>query len=157
MTPTIRACTAADAAAIGELATEFQHHLRAHGSQTDFHWGAAEYLRDGFGADPAFEGLVAEVDGRVVGFALYDSGYDTAQGERYVYLIDLFVSAPFRRMGVGEALMREVGAIGRRRGAGSIAWSVLKDDLAARRFYEKQGARYIDESRVMWCPIPVLS
>lgn len=157
MSPTIRRATPDDAATIGRLAAEFQGHLRAHGSGADFRWGAAEYLRDGFGPDAAFAGVVAEVDDQVAGFALYGSGYDTTRGERYVYLIDLFVSAAHRRRGVGEALMRAVGEIGRRRGAESIAWSVLKDDRAARSFYEKLGARYVDESRVMWCPIPAPS
>ena len=32
--------------------------------------------RDGFGADPAFRVLIAEVDDIVVGYALYFSGYE---------------------------------------------------------------------------------
>lgn len=156
MPPTIRRATVADAPAIGELAAEFQTCLRAQGSQGEFRWGADEYLRDGFGADPAFQGVVAEDGGRPVGFALYASGYDTTRGERYLYLIDLFVTAEYRRRGVGQALMRAIGEIGRRRGAESVAWSVLQGDVAARSFYEKLGARYVDDSRVMWCPIPAL-
>ena len=156
MPPTIRRATAADAHAIGELAAEFQAYLRAQGSQGEFRWGADEYLRDGFGADPAFQGVVAEEGGRPVGFALCDRGYDTTRGERYVYLIDLFVAASHRRRGVGQALMRAIGEIGRRRGAESVAWSVLTSDRAARSFYEKLGARYVDNSQVMWCPIPDL-
>lgn len=150
----IRPAIAADADTIGTLAAEFQAYLRSVGSETDFDWGAAKYLRDGFGADPAFEGVVAEVDGRVGGFALYHWGYDTDRGERYLYLMDLFVSGPYRGKGVGGALMARLGAIGQGRGATLIAWSVMKENRSAVRFYEGIGARSVDDQQVMWCPIP---
>src|SRR5512132_1185872 len=106
MTIEIRQCTADDAEAIASLATEFQSYLHELGDETDFDWGAAKYLADGFGETPAFEGLVAEVDSRVVGYALYHFGYDTDRGQRLIYLIDLFVSQLCRRAGIGDKLMQ---------------------------------------------------
>ena len=155
MTIAIRQSTADDAEAIGSLAAEFQSYLHELGDETDFDWGAAKYLADGFGDNPAFEGLVAEVDSRVVGYALYHFGYDTDRGERLVYLIDLFVSQPFRRVGVGDKLMQCLSDVARSRRAEYIVWSVLKGNSLATRFYERLGARHANGLHFMLWPIKV--
>ncbi|MCI0387158.1 MAG: hypothetical protein MOB07_00070 [Acidobacteria bacterium] len=77
MTLNIRAASADDAEAVGRLAQQFADYLRSLGDTTDFKLNAQTYLRDGFGANPAFSGLVAELDGNIVGYLLYHSGYDT--------------------------------------------------------------------------------
>jgi ribosomal protein S18 acetylase RimI-like enzyme len=154
MPTTIRPSTREDAEAIGALAAEFQAYLKAAGSRGDFDWGTAKYLRDGFGTDRAFEGIVAEEEGRVVAYALYHFGYDTDRGERYLYLIDLFVSAPFRGRGIGEAMMGRLTEIGRKRGAELMAWSVLTQNSAAVRFYRRLGAAAVDDQLTMYRPIP---
>ena len=105
---TIRAATDADAQAIGRLEQEFQACLRALGDQTAFAFTAETYLRDGFGPNPAFAGLVAELAGKVVGYLLYHLGYDTDRALRLMYVIDLYVREAKRRCGAGEALMRAV-------------------------------------------------
>jgi ribosomal protein S18 acetylase RimI-like enzyme len=110
-------------------------------------------LRDGFGEDPAFEGIVAEVDSSVVAFALYHGGYDTDHGQRLIHLIDLFVSEPFRRRGIGEKLMQRIFEIGQIKGAELVLWSVYKPNASALRFYEKLGAKYADGLHFMWCPV----
>lgn len=154
MPTTIRPATRDDAEAIGTLAAEFQAYLRAAGSRGDFAWGAAQYLRDGFGADHAFEGIVAEEEGRVIAYALFHFGYDTDRGERYLYLIDLFVSASYRGRGIGELLMGRLTEIGRERGAELLAWSVLTRNAAAIRFYRRLGAVPVDDQLTMYRPIP---
>jgi ribosomal protein S18 acetylase RimI-like enzyme len=145
----IRQATAADADAIGRLAAEFQAYLRSLGDTADFKWGAQEYLADGFGEHPAFEGLVEEFDSVVVAYALYPFGYDTDRGQRLVYLIDLFVSEPFRRLRIGEKLMDRVCDIGRRANAELVVWTVFRQNSAASRFYEKLGARHADDLYLM--------
>jgi GNAT superfamily N-acetyltransferase len=149
----IRQSTVDDAESIGRLAAEFQSYLRALGDERDFDWDARKYLRDGFGEDPAFEGLVAEVDSSVVGYALYHFGYDTDRGQRLVYLIDLFVSQPFRRAGIGDKLMHCLSEVGRSRRAEYLVWSVLKGYSLATRFYERLGATHADDLHFMLWPI----
>ncbi|WP_372783685.1 N-acetyltransferase family protein, partial [Litorivivens sp.] len=94
------------------------------------------YRRDGFGADPAFRALIAEVDGMVAGYALYFSGYDTDRATRGVYLADLYVEAEFRRYGVGRALMKAAAQACRDLGGEWMFWSVLKRNRVARKFYK---------------------
>ncbi len=155
MNLSIRQSTANDAEAIGRLAAEFQSYLRSLGDRTEFDWGAAKYLRDGFRADRAFEGIVAEIDSRVVGYALYHFGYDTDHGQRFIFMIDLYVTQSLRRAGIGERLMGRLAEIGQSRGAECIVWSVAKSNVPATQFYEKMGATYLDEQRFMQMSIPL--
>lgn len=138
---TIRPAIESDAETIGALAAEFQAYLRGLGDRTDFAWGAQEFLRDGFGERAAFAGLVAELDGNVVGYALYHDGYETDRGRRLVHLIDLYVQEGSRRRGVGRALMQRVAELSRDRGVEIVFWSVYKPNALASAFYERFGAR----------------
>src|SRR4051812_38978637 len=52
---------------------------------------------------PAAECLLAFVDRTPVGFALFFTTYSTFLARPGLYLEDLFVSAPFRRRGIGKA------------------------------------------------------
>lgn len=94
------------------------------------------YKRDGFGPEPAFRVLLAEVDGMAAGYALYFSGYDTDRAARGVYLADLYVDTEYRRYGVGRALMKAVARACDELGGEWMFWSVLKRNRVARKFYK---------------------
>lgn len=145
----IRPATATDAAAIGVLIAEFQAYLRALGDRTQYRFGPAEYLRDGFGDDPAFECAVAELNATITGYLLYHFGYDTDHGQRLLYIVDLYVQQAARGQGIGAALMRHAAAIGAAHGAGAMLWEVYKPNLRALRFYERLGAMYISDKHIM--------
>ncbi len=154
MTIDIRTATASDSPAIGALASEFHTYLRSLGDPTEFRFGADAYLRDGFGPKPAFDGLVAEAFGIIVGYALFHDGYETDRGRRVIHLIDLYVQESRRRQGIGNALLRRVADVGQGRGAEILNWSVYKPNELAARFYEKLGARYITGLHWMVLDIP---
>ena len=135
------------------LAAEFQAYLRSLGDTTDFAWGAVEYLRDGFGENRAFEGIVADLGVGVGGYLLDDFGYDTDRGQRLIFVIDLYVKVAARRHGVGTALMDRAAEIGRSRGAELMLWSVYEPNELALRFYEKVGAKYVEGLHFMSLPI----
>ncbi|MEO8430450.1 MAG: GNAT family N-acetyltransferase [Acidobacteriota bacterium] len=86
------------------------------------------------------EALVAEVDRRVEGVALFYEGLGTFRAKPFIYLEDLVISEAARGRGAGEALMaalaREVVA----RGALRLEWTVLDWNEGAIRFYERLGA-----------------
>jgi GNAT superfamily N-acetyltransferase len=94
------------------------------------------YLRDGFGPNPAFRGLVAELEGEIAGYAVYYPGYDTDTATRGVYLADLFVREQARRQGIGRALVSGVAEHCRALGGRWMFWSVLRHNKAGRRFYK---------------------
>ncbi len=76
MAVSIRPAVASDAEAVANMGREFVDYLRALGDAKAHSLTAEEYLRDGFGDDPAFTGLIAELDGDTVGYLLYTPGYD---------------------------------------------------------------------------------
>jgi GNAT superfamily N-acetyltransferase len=151
---TIRKATVADADVIGELAKQFQAYLRALGDRTQFEFTAETYRRDGFGPCPAFAGLVAELDGEVVGYLLYHFGYDTDRAMRLMFVIDLYVQETKRRRGIGEELMRAAARICRETGSRELMWSVFIPNKLASRFYERLGAKYLQELKLMYWPVP---
>jgi GNAT superfamily N-acetyltransferase len=106
------------------------------------HMTAAIVRRDGFGTNPAFSCLVAELAGRAVGYALHCPDYDTDRLCRSVYLGDLYVEKAARRRGIATALMAATAEAGRLRGAEIMVWGVLNDNTAARRFYATIGREW---------------
>ena len=100
-------------------------------------FSAESFCRDGFGEHAAFSTIVAELDGNLVGYAVYYPGYDTDSATRGIYLADLYVDESRRRKGVGRALLTGLAAETRRNGARWMFWSVLKRNRGARRFYRK--------------------
>jgi GNAT superfamily N-acetyltransferase len=101
----------------------------------------AEDLRDTlFGARPAAEALIAELDGAPAGFALFFSNYSTFLAKPGIYLEDLFVKPEMRRRGVGRALFTHVARLAVERNCGRFEWSVLDWNEPAIAFYRSLGA-----------------
>lgn len=100
---------------------------------------AADIARDGFGADPAFEALLADLDGVPVGLCLFFGSYSTWRGRRGLYVQDLVVREGARGLGVGERLLTEVAALCAARGGCYLRLSVEVDNTAAQRFYRRAG------------------
>ena len=87
MTIEIRAARPEDGATVAAMVAA----LSAHEGQSPPAFSAATFRRDGFGTDRAFETLIAERDGAVVGYALFQPAYSTEVGVRGTYLCDLYV------------------------------------------------------------------
>jgi GNAT superfamily N-acetyltransferase len=120
--------------------------LSAHEGQAPPAFSEATFRRDGFGADRAFDTLIAEWDGVVVGYALFQPAYSTEEGVRGTYLCDLYVDPAQRRRGVAMALMAAVAQAGARAGGRFLTWNALKDNAEADAFYGPIGRR---EDRVV--------
>jgi GNAT superfamily N-acetyltransferase len=149
MSVTIRHANPNDAESIAELASELHAYLKGLGDETEFHFTASTYLRDGFGEEPAFLALVAEFDAVVVGYAILHLGYDTDYSRREAYLDDLFVREASRGHGVGRALMTCAADTARSHGAEVLWWGVYERNTSALRFYETLGAKYVSGLRFM--------
>jgi len=149
MSVTIRAATPHDAESVASLGREFVAYLQALGDPHPHCLSAEEYLRDGFGENPGFSGLIAELDGQVVGDLLYCRSYDNDLGGRILYIIDLFVRENARRRGVARALMQEAGNICRRGGGHGLLWCVYTRNKAATAFYENLGAKHFQTLKFM--------
>lgn len=92
--------------------------------------------RDLFGADPWATALIAESNGRAVGYAVLCRVYHAQHGKRGLYLHHLFVAADARGRGIGKLLvaasLREAG----RQGCAFLVVGTRPDNIEAQRFYE---------------------
>lgn len=104
-----------------------------------------DLLRDGFGERPLFYVTLAHWDGIPAGFAFWFFTYSTWQGKPSMYLEDLFVRPPFRKRGIGKALLIELARIAVEKGCGRFQWQVLDWNTPAIDFYRTLGAKPVKE------------
>jgi GNAT superfamily N-acetyltransferase len=94
-----------------------------------------------FGDRPYAEVVLAEDDGRPVGFALFFHNFSTFLGRPGIYLEDLFVLPEQRGRGIGRMLLAHLARLAVERGCGRLEWAVLDWNRNAIKFYERLGAR----------------
>lgn len=102
-----------------------------------------------FGVRPAAEVVIAEVDGTPAGIALFFHNFSTFLGLPGIYLEDLFVRPAFRGKGIGRALLAHLAGLALARGCGRLEWAVLDWNAPAIGFYQRLGARAMDDWTVM--------
>ena len=136
MRPTVRAARADDAEALAALIRELN---AQQGDPTD-RSDAATVRRDGFGAAPRFQALLAEADGVPVGYALFVPAYETAHALAGLYVADLYVTPSHRRRGVGRALLGALAAEARTRGVGFLWWVSRAWNADAHAFFRRVAA-----------------
>lgn len=100
--------------------------------------------RHGFGPNPCFETLIAELDGEPAGMALFHTRFSTWLGQPTLFLEDIFVTEATRKHGVGRKLITGLARIALERGWGRIDFHVL-DWNPARGFYEHLGFEHARE------------
>jgi len=109
----------------------------------------ADLERDGFGDDPIFYSVIAEVDSKPAGFALYFFNYSTWVGRPGLFVEDLFVTPEMRRQGIGKALLVHLAAVAVGKGCQRMQWKVLDWNHPAIEFYQSLGVTFEDE----WCNV----
>jgi GNAT superfamily N-acetyltransferase len=104
-------------------------------------------LRDGFGPAPRYELLLGALDGRPVAYALYFFTYSSFLARPTLFLEDLFVRPDARRHGMGGALLRALAEAALAADCGRMEWAALTWNRLAIDFYERLGARALEEWR----------
>lgn len=97
-----------------------------------------ELLREWLFEKEKAEVLLAEVDGIVVGSALFFHNFSTFLGRAGIYLEDLFVRPEYRGRGYGKALLQKLASITVERGCGRLEWSCLDWNQPSIDFYTKR-------------------
>lgn len=141
---TIRPAREEDFPAVAELEDLL---LRLHaGRRPDvFQYTPGHYRQEWYEAFLSGEnlGLMAEVDGQIVGMclskvAMTDAGPILRQ-RKDCKIEDLAVFPAFRRRGIASALLRETEALARSRGCQSVQLNVWALDREAAQLYERAG------------------
>ena len=101
---------------------------------------------DGFGTKPLFECIVAEINKRIIGMAIYYPRYSTWNGPT-IHLEDLIVSEQYKGKGIGTQLYSNFIKMAFNSGVKRIEWNVLDWNSPAINFYKKSGAKVLDDWR----------
>jgi GNAT superfamily N-acetyltransferase len=104
-----------------------------------------DVIRDGFGETPRFRVLLAEYDGKIAGYALFFPFYSSFQGRPALFLDDLYVREPFRKLGVGAALLAHVCQTAIREDYFCVRCEMLDWNQPSIDFYSKLNAVFMNE------------
>jgi GNAT superfamily N-acetyltransferase len=99
------------------------------------------FTESGFGENPVWWCLVAELDNVIVGFALYYIRFSTWKGQR-MYLEDLLVTNEHRGKGIGKLLMNALMDVAKNKQLNAICWQVLDWNEPAINFYKKYNTTF---------------
>lgn len=132
----IRFATAEDCPRILELINELAVYERAPEEVTVT---LDHFIDAGFGKTPVWKAFVAELDNKIVGFALYYTRYSTWKGCR-LYLEDFIVTEEFRGKGLGKILFEKVIEEVKNGNYSGMVWQVLDWNEPAINFYNKYKA-----------------
>lgn len=91
-----------------------------------------------------FEFFVAEINGKIIGIALYYYKYSTWKG-RCIYLDDIVVKEEYRNKGIGKQLMNALIDVAKKEKVRKLEWQVLKWNTPAIEFYKKYPTIFDDE------------
>lgn len=104
----------------------------------------AHFEESGFGKNPVWWCLVAEVQGIVVGMALYYIRYSTWKGQR-MYLEDLIVSEDMRGNKIGSLLFDALIEEAKAKQFKGMNWQALDWNEPALNFYRKYNSNFDPE------------
>ena len=102
------------------------------------------FVESGFGAQPVWWALVAEVNGKVEGMALYYIRYSTWKGQR-MYLEDLVVSEKMRGNKIGSLLFDALIKEAKAKNFKGMNWQALDWNEPALNFYRKYNSSFDPE------------
>jgi GNAT superfamily N-acetyltransferase len=103
---------------------------------------------DALSSPPRFQTLLAEVDGQLVGYAMYFFTYSSFRARPTLYLEDVFVIPEQRGKGAGVALFRACAREAVANQCARMEWQVLDWNEPSIKFYERLGARHLAD----WLP-----
>ena len=133
----IRALTPADKGQWAQLYAGYAafYQVEQSDAMRDTVWG---WLMD---AGHGTEGLVAEVDGKVLGLAHFRAFARPLSASTGGFLDDLFVGPEARGTGAAAALIKALEALGRSRGWTVIRWITAEDNYRARGLYDRVASK----------------
>ncbi|HEY2112199.1 MAG TPA: GNAT family N-acetyltransferase [Dongiaceae bacterium] len=139
----IRLAGPGDAAALTELFDAVDRHYW--GSAAPSPSAMAEHVRRRVLTATSCEIALAEMDGQAVGLATFAVLYPAPGPSGQLFMKDLFTVAAARGRGVGHALMIFLARLALERGCGRFDLTAETDNPEALAFYDRLGARRVEE------------
>lgn len=98
-----------------------------------------------FGKHAHAEVILGYVNDEPIAFALFFHNFSTFLGKSGIYLEDLFVKPAARGQGYGHQLLSYLAKLAKERHSGRLEWWVLDWNQPAIGFYQKIGAKAMDD------------
>ena len=138
----IRLAKPTDVEAIHQLIYELAVYEKAPDEAT----ATIEAIRSSlFSEKPVAHCHVAEVQGKIVGIAIWFLNYSTWLGKPGIYLEDLFVQPEYRKQGIGKEFMKILAKLCVENNYERFQWWVLDWNAPSIDFYKSMGAVAMDE------------
>ena len=138
----IREATPADVPAIMQLIHDLAEYEKA---PQEVETNEVEIAAALFADQPKVFAHVIDLDGEVIGMAIWFLNFSTWLGKHGIYLEDLYVKPDYRGRGYGLAILKFLAALCVQRGYGRFQWWVLDWNTPSIEFYKSQGAIAMDE------------
>ncbi|HEX8663913.1 MAG TPA: GNAT family N-acetyltransferase [Beijerinckiaceae bacterium] len=97
-------------------------------------------LRDAFPPRRRVSVVVADAEGQIAGYAMFQKFYEPVAGLEGIHLADIYVRPALRRRGLARALIQEVKRAARMRDAKFLWWVTAASNAAAIAFYKSLNA-----------------
>jgi len=136
----LRDIRAEDSEAIAELVTDFTH-LATTSTQIQQRLARSRGIE---------HPILAELDGKVVGFASLRLLYYLGEDVPYAEISELFVLERYRRQGIARALLTELEVRARAAGASSVALLTAADNDTALALYRTMGFQEFSIALQKW-------
>lgn len=112
--------------------------------------GDVETLRRSLFDERAAEALLLEApDGEAIGYAIFFTTFSTFECRSGIWLEDVYVRPEHRRGGIGRAVMEHLAQLALERGHVRLDWVALDWNEPALSFYEKLGAKRLDDWKLL--------
>ena len=98
-----------------------------------------------FGEKPYAMSIIAQYQGKPVGYALFFNNFSTFTGRPGIYLEDLYIQPAMRGKGFGKALLAYLAKLAVDSNFTRVEWSVLDWNEPSIQFYRSIGAKPMDE------------
>lgn len=139
---TIRHATSADCQLILDFITELAIYEKLEHEVVATSATLQETL---FGEKPYAQSLIAEYQGKPVGYALFFNNFSTFTGRPGIYLEDLYIQPAMRGKGFGKSLLAYLAKLAVDSNFTRVEWSVLDWNEPSIQFYRSIGAKPMDE------------
>jgi GNAT superfamily N-acetyltransferase len=141
----IRAVTEGDVETLYELILE----LATYEKLRDEVNGDAETLSRSLFVERTAEALLVETEGEAVGYAILCGTFSSFECKGGIWIEDIYVRPDNRKAGVGRSLFEAIAEIAVERGLPRVEWAALDWNELALGFYDRLGARRMDEWRML--------
>jgi GNAT superfamily N-acetyltransferase len=138
----IRRATAEDVPLLAAFIRELAAYERLAHAATATEDSLRQHL---FGPRPAAEAIIAELDGRPVGYAIYFTNFSSFTGRPGIYLEDVYVQPSSRGRGIGKRMLVHVAQLAVERGCARFEWAVLDWNEPSIEFYTSLGAQAMSD------------